>query len=778
VAAAAVCAAVLLGAAVRVAAAPVPEVEAPLVDFDRVYMKGVPDPIEGTVVEETADGVRFQRKGSMVPYVIAKTDIDHVVRADKPERVYEERSRRLGADDVAGRVALARFCLKHGLDLQAAREASLAAAAAGSNPAARESAVEAYRLLSLARRARYAKVSPDFYADVRDQELDAYERADAAGALPPDLRLAKARLLRDCGDRDAALAELEKLVAAMPPTRTADGAPAPPAPGEDLDRVVRLELGDLALAIGRLDKAEEAYRALGDGEARALEGLGLCAFARGDLAQAAARFDAAAAADPDGADYAIERGIVAFHAGDLDAAEQAFAKAEMKSVSRPELLLYEGLLAAVHGKVKRAEALLARAAAPPADGAPARLLGCETLLARGLVLEISGRSAEAIARYAEALGVAAEKDAAGPRGPSGVTAPLAGLAALMGAQAHGARGEAPLAEEALKEAARQGYDFPTIAAEIARARRDVRDFATAVRYSRYAAARRPEDPDILAGLGRSYLGAKELDEAEASFDAALALAPENVDATLGKARILYGRGEFAAAEGLFRHALELDPESRYASLALRRIAEAHERRVWRDDFHRADAQDVKNRWEEEERFGIEAAIRGRRLVFSGRQASEDMGITRVRRPVDGARLAEFRVRLEAAAAGPARVGIRLESREGGEIAFFRAPDDSLAYVARPPNRDFGDPQRAGSWPREAGPHELWFAVGGPDRGEIVFGVDQDETARVKLPGFGKATSFACSIYVQAPLGAPVDVAASEARIYIVKEKRAGKAGGY
>src|SRR5204863_9220795 len=98
--------------------------------YDRGYMKGIPEPVEGTIIEETADGVRFQRKGSSGAIGISKNDIDHIVHADKPERIYEERSRRLAPDDVVGRTALARFCLKHGLDLQAAREASPAAAAA------------------------------------------------------------------------------------------------------------------------------------------------------------------------------------------------------------------------------------------------------------------------------------------------------------------------------------------------------------------------------------------------------------------------------------------------------------------------------------------------------------------------------------------------------------------------------------------------------------------------------------------------------------------------
>jgi tetratricopeptide (TPR) repeat protein len=467
----------------------------------------------------------------------------------------------------------------------------------------------------------------------------------------------------------------------------------------------------------------------------------------------------------------IGRGIVAFHAGDLDKADKCFAAAHELKDERPELLLYEGLAAALRGKAPAAQALLERAAAGDRDPAAAAgsagegdaIVRAEAGLAIGLCLEIAGRPAEAIAKYLEA--------ATAP-------APVAGLAALVRSQAHAARGESPLAEEALREAARRGYDFPLIAAEIARARREVRDFATAVRFARYAEARRPGDAAILAGLGRSYLGAGQADDAEAAFDAALAASPEQVDALLGKARILWARGEYADAEALFHRARDVDADSAYAALALRRLDEARERRVWRDDFRRADGQDVRNRWDEEERFGVVAAIRGKRLVFSGRQASEDMGVAQVRREVEGARLAEFRVRLDATGVDHGRAGIRLRLRDGAEVAFFRAPDGQLAYSTHAPGKDWAEPVRAGAWPREAGPHELWFAVGGPDRGELVFGVDQDEAARAKLPAFGKTTAFGCAIYVQAPIGAAVDLAVSEAKVFIAREKRAGKSGGY
>jgi tetratricopeptide (TPR) repeat protein len=773
------------GAAPAPPAAPgaAPDAPADLTLFDRVYMRGNPEPLEGTIIEETADEVRFARKDSQVPYLIAKRDIEKIVRADKPERVYEERARRVAAEDADGHLALARFCLKHGLERQAAREASLAAAAAGAREAARSQAIEAYRLLSLVLRARYGKVSPDFFADVRERELEAYERAEAAGALVPDLRLAKARLLRDAGDREGALAELEKLAAALPPTPTAAAAPAPLLPatgaddvpaGLDLDRAVRLELGDLALALGRIDQAEAAYRAAAalppSPDRRALEGLGLAAFARGDLAAAASNLDAACAAAPSVADPVVYRGIVALHAGDLDRAESLFARAHELRDDRPELFLYEGMAAAIRGKEETAARLLTRAAGPDAD--PATLV--EATLGQGLALEIAGRPGEAIAKYVEGLGLVAPEGKL--RSPG--LAPLAGLAALVRAEAHAARGESPLAEDALREAASLGYDFPTIAAAIARARRDVKDYATAIRFGRYASARRPGDPDILCGLGRSYLGAGQMEEAEAAFDAALARAPDDVEAIDGKARVLYGRGERDAAEKLFRRARELDPDDAYAALALRRLDEARERRLWRDDFRRADGQDVRNRWDEDERFGIQAAIRGRRLVLSGKQVSEDMGRTQVTRTVEGAQFAELRVRLDAARAGAARAGIRLTVRDG-EVAFFRAPDGSVAYATRlGSKKDWTDPVRVGMWPRDAGAHELWLAVGGPNRDELIFGMDQDEAARAKLTPFGKASSFACGIYVQAPVDAPVEVTVEEARIFVAREKRAGKSGGY
>lgn len=720
--------------------------EPEVIFFDRVYLKGVPEPIEGTILDQNADGVRFQRKGSPISFPIAQADIDRIVRAQKPERVYEERARRLAKEDAAGHLALARFCLRYGLSTEAEREASAAARAAGADASRHDLAVEAYRVLASVVRARREKAGDGLFA-VLDRELSVYESAGAAGALAPDLALAKARLLRDVGARERAQAEIERLLAALPEGKA------------DLEREARLELGELALSTGDAAKAETAFRLQCEkdpSDGRALEGAGIAAFARGDFEAAGAAFERAAALVAARPEPVLFRGISAFHAGDFELAEKSFSRARELGASGPDLAIYESLALSLRGKTKAAALALAQAA-PDAPTASAGFA-----LADGFRLEVAGKPDLALARYAAA--------AEGP-------APFAGLAHFARALALKARGDVAGAEEALCAAARAGYDFATVAAEIARARREVGDFATAVRFAGYAAARRPQDPEVLCGLGLSQLGAGRIDEAERAYCAALAVSPDDIGAMLGKARVLYARGRYGEAEKLFRAVLEKDPRNAYALFAVRRLDEARERRLWRDDFRRPDGPELRNRWIEDERFGVEATIRGGRLVFSGRQMGEAMGRTQVVREVEGAKFAELRVRLDLAGAG-IRAGIRLAAREG-EVVFFREPGGALAYAMRAQGSDkWGEPVRVGEWPVNSGAHDLWFSIAGADRSEIAFGLDHAELARTKCAALGKAAAFSCAIYVQAPLGAAVEIAAEEARVYVARERRVEKTGGF
>lgn len=741
------------------AAPPAEETEIQL--YDRIVLRANPtEPIEGKVIEEKRDGVTFLRRNSKVPYIIARSEIERIEYAEAPDHAYRERAKRIAEGDVEARLELVRFCLRFGLEREAEAEAEKALRA---DPRC----VEAYRQLHIVFRARYGKVDPKVHADVRERELAVYERADRAGALPPDLRLRLARLMREAGAREAALDQLLRLESALEGLAAAgpaSGAPsastlsAAPLDAASFAREARLELGNLALEVGRAEVAARTFAALAGAspdDAGATIGAGLAAFARGDLAAAARHFERAAELQPSGAHPLVLRAAVAVHEGDLALAERMLDRALALGVPLPqEGSLAGAVAAALAGKLVTARERLARVEpAPPFAG--------EVALVEGLIAEIASSTSSAVAAFDRA----AESDAA-----------AVGIARVARAQSLLARGERAAAEESLKEAARAGYDFAEVAAMLSRSRREAGDHATAVRYARYAADARPDDADKQYALGLSYLGAGKPDDAEAAFDAALARAPDHAHALAGKGRVLYGRGDWAAAKALFRRALTAEPDLSYAGLALRRLEEAETRRLWRDDFERPDGKDVRNRWLEDERFGIEAGLRGGRLVLAGTQASEEMGRTSIVRDVDGLRFAEFRARLDPGGQGRARAGVRLAVREG-EVVLFRSPEGRIAFAART-GAAWSEPRDLGAWPAARGARSLWISIGGPQRDEVVFGIDEEELARVKQSAFGRANAFSCALYVQAPVGAAVEVAVDEALVFVAREQRKTAGGGY
>ena len=151
-------AALLAGALAGPAAAQEAEIQL----YDKVFLKGNPEGIEGKVVEETRDGIRFRRRNSQVPYIISRPDIERIEYAESPEHHYREKAGKIADADVSGHLELARFCLRFGLERQAEAEAEKAAKAD-------RACVEAYGILSQILRARYGKVDAKVHGEVRDR---------------------------------------------------------------------------------------------------------------------------------------------------------------------------------------------------------------------------------------------------------------------------------------------------------------------------------------------------------------------------------------------------------------------------------------------------------------------------------------------------------------------------------------------------------------------------------------------------------------------------------
>jgi tetratricopeptide (TPR) repeat protein len=146
---------------------------------------------------------------------------------------------------------------------------------------------------------------------------------------------------------------------------------------------------------GRLDRAEQAYRAILDAQpcdANTLYMLGVLYLQREDIERAIERFDAALALEPHDADCLIDRGIAALVRGDDEGAERFFGQAVEYA---PQHALAHSNLGKVRRRMdKREEAL--------ASFQRAVELECdlfEAALGRADLLEELSRPHEAVAAY-------------------------------------------------------------------------------------------------------------------------------------------------------------------------------------------------------------------------------------------------------------------------------------------------------------------------------------------------------------------------------------------
>jgi tetratricopeptide (TPR) repeat protein len=733
--------------------------------YDRIYLNADPERgVEGKLLEETAESYLFRYKDATSVIPIARELVHHIERADRPETVAEERLGQLASGDSEGFMAVARFCEKHEL-LVLGRKAALKAATA------RPQFTEAYRTASRLVRAEYSRVEPEFHPALRERELMVYERAEAASALEPDLRLAKARLLKEEGAQELALRELEIVLKQVPlpeipgddedpadsTGETGDPEPAA-APAPELQPVgdpglalqVRLELGDLALWLGRPQQAARAFEAVTaepSVTARAHTGLGLARFALGEYEAAATAFQAAADAASEDANARVLLGVTRVFQGDLEGALAQFKEAKRTGDSGIERLIYAGLVHGLQGDIERGIASVDQALAIEETRSG--------LLVRGFLHELEatsiGDGPDAAFEHYERV-----RDAGGR---------LSGLASLALAEARARRGESEAAQSALTDAARSGYPFPNLALRLARIERQRGNLDAAIRFAHYGESQRSESFDHIYEVGQCHLAAGNLHEARAAFHRALAVDAESLEAQSGIARVHYGLGEFAEAERAFRAVLEVDPKYAYALEAVRKLEEARARRLWADNFERADAALVRNRWLEEERYGVDVTLTGGRVQLAGEQRNEDGGRTTLTREIGSERIAVFGARLESESPQPAEFGIRIHTARGRVECFVDREGRLVGEV----QSGRGEPKREelGAWP-ETGAHTLQIEIGGTGRSEAVFSLDGREVGRMKVREIDRGGSVRCQIFTAARVQERVRVFVDDARVAILR----------
>ncbi len=752
------------------------------VGLDRVWVRGTAEPLRGRVLERNAGGCRFVLEGTSSPVFLRADQIVRIELAPSPAEVYRRRAAALAPGDAGAHLALARSCLAWGLVEQAIVELRAAIAADAGSAAAYRLLVETLQGRLAAARGRRERLR------WRERLLEVYEAAAQAGLHEAPLVLGYVRLLEEIGARRLAIARLEQALAgstARAPSATAQPAGEPL--GEGLRARYRLELARLQIAAGRLSEAEQVLRPLvteraqEQVRARAWRALGLAALARADGVAAREAFAKARAAGDGGVWLAVFEAQAALCRGEGEAAlerldaEQALRAAGAQTVSassdvRAEAAIVRALALALAGRGVQARTVLEELA--PAESAWTKEVeGAQTLALFHARVALVRAFVEA--RMGEIEGALERLEQVQVRQPW-----LAGLAALVRAYGLEQRGALAEANEALIEAARYGYDFGVVAlrlmdVELARGRYD-----EALRYGRYAVNLRADDPAVWSAYGFAWLevadraaaGTPEreaaLQSAAQAFERALAIDPQAEAAARARMYLAYRGGAFDEAAERARNWLRTHGDDPYAREIVTRIERARSRRVWRDRFARPDADTVRNRWLEDEAYGVQLRLHGGKLVVSGEQTNAAWGRTRLVRELERDGLVEFRVRWRVRRLEAGRFGIEVRLRDGAALALAREENGALAVRWRASERrGWSEPERIGDWPADDSAHTLAIEF---DRAaeQVVLRLDARELERVRKRRYVDSQPVRCELWVEAALGERVELEIEEAALFV------------
>jgi tetratricopeptide (TPR) repeat protein len=369
-------------------------------------------------------------------------------------------------------------------------------------------------------------------------------------------------------------------------------------------------------------------------------------------------------------------------------------------------------------------------------------------LAMGFVREMEGKPDAALEEY----------------GKAGKLAPADGFVPYLAGTALASWKKHAEAEVKFKEALRLGFHFGETLKALGQVQRVSGRLKESVRSFLYIIENQPDATPIRYELGLSYLHLGELEAATEQFRKVLQENPESANAQIGEGYVAYRKGEYGKAEEIFARVLEKSPDHAYAKTALRNIREARTRKLWSDDFERADSEVVKNHWIEDERFGVEIGISGKKVRFTGRQSNQPGGKTRLERKIEGKQLASFEVRLNLDGATEARAGLRIES-DHGTIVLFKNKSGEIEYYYRIRAKE--EHKGIGTWP--AGDHWVSIKVDEAERDLVRFLLDGRELAQCKVPGFRRARSYSAVLYGDAEMETEWTLRVDEVKIYVLKE---------
>jgi len=584
---------------------------------DIVRIKGIGDPIEGTIEKLDENILRFRKlngEGRTWP----RGEVIEIKRKCTLQQSYQLAAKAAGADPAA-HFRLHEACLGAGLKKEAFVELKKAIRVDRKYMPAYE------KLLKTARS-----------AGNRDLELWALKGATDAGIATVPMLIRIAELYALLGLTDNAEEPLRNALRADP-----------------RNTKVQSRLAMLELMHGEPGRAKKHITAMlehSPNDPCALVALGQPELAQGRLDKAADAL-AKAAADAELPEAAAGLGAIHLQRGDLAKAEEYYSQARAIRPGYAPAVAGQALVYARKGWLQRAKTLLREVAA----SSPKRPA---VAAARAYVAELSGEHKAALEMYEAAAALDATN-----------------VHALAGAgRCHWRLGDRAKAAERFQQALALRPAFAPALRGLGRIAL-ARNASDAAKYHMQlvtSGAATPEDRVALAG---ALMRLQRFGEASAELGRA---GSDNVHARIGLGFLNYAQGKTDAAILHFKAAVELGDFRRYAASAIRRIQLAESRVSWADSFERPDGPEVLNGWDEHEPPGVSISISKKSVLIDGEPDEKDR-TARLSRSEDGSSFVAITAEAETGSEATSFVGVYV-ALPGQKPAILFGRDGSSGYA--------------------------------------------------------------------------------------------------
>ena len=628
---------VALAPLLLLAAAQAGEFELRARPHDVVKIKGIENPVQGTVEMLDHNQLRF-RKLNGEGRTWARSQVEWIKRRCTLLEAYGEATKEAG-NDPRKHLRLYQACLQAKLSKQAVAELEKAVQLDPTYVPAYEKLWHESRRLN-----------------DRNLEVKWLRAAIRRNVPTTPMLLRMAQLYAELGAVDEARAPLEKALI-RPPYKPA----------------VEMKLAMLEVVLGRPDRAEGHIKELHRRAPNSPYGplaRGQLEFARGDVQKATQSFTkAAAVSDSPMADACL--GAIALRQGKRATADRHYRAAAEVRPHLPAVLTGRGLILAREGKPDKAAPLLDRAMA----ARPARP---DIVLARAYAAETARDYRRALTLYARAQ----QLGGADPH-------------ALAGSgRCHWELGDRAKASQCFENAHTLRRDFLPALRGLGRVAlagdpsKAVGYFGRIVR-SESATA---EDRVALAG---ALIRLKRRREAAAQLTKT---GSDNVYGLIGRGFLAHDQGRDDDALAHFEAAIKLGDYGGYAADAAGRIRLARARGQWSEDFDREDDPEVRNGWIETEPPGSAISIAGRSLLIE-RKARTDVQLVRLARP-EGPAFVSITAQAETGSEADSFVGVFVAPKGGPPVLVGRyGPAGRMAVLlpGQPKPTVFGAKVRPGKF---------------------------------------------------------------------------------